>query len=315
MTTAIATPKNVDGLRKLLESPRLRSRLQEVASKAIPVERLLRLTLHAASRQQKLFECSSESIVLSLLVCARLGLEPDGAHGIHLVPFANKHTGTLEVQPIPDYRGLLTLARRSGEVRAVEADVVYEGDFFKFRRGWPKRFLDHRPSLDRAPNATVRAAYAIAELEGGGVQFEVLTRSDLDKIRGASRSARGPWSDWFESMCRKSAIRRLCKLLPRAVEAEAAAALDDAEDGDPNVARVGEALGVADGVSTVLVEAEVEKPKGAARSLPAPAPETVPAKAPEPAQVAQPQRKESLAERRAKALAEFAPSGADEEVA
>ena len=92
----------------------------DVLPKFLPAERLVRVALTAISEQPKLLECTQESIILALMDAARLGLEPGGSlKQAHLVPF--KTTCVL----IPDYRGLAELARRSGQVRDVYAQVVY----------------------------------------------------------------------------------------------------------------------------------------------------------------------------------------------
>jgi recombinational DNA repair protein RecT len=72
------------------------------------------------------------------------------------------------------------------------------------------------------------AAYAVARLKGGGYQFDVMTREDVDKIRAGSKAKDdGPWASHYAEMARKTVLKRLCKYLPQAVEAQDAASLDD----------------------------------------------------------------------------------------
>ena len=58
-----------------------------------------------------------------------LGLEPGGALGEgYLVPYGST------CQFIPGYRGLIALARRSGQIVSLEAHVVHQHDTFKIGR-------------------------------------------------------------------------------------------------------------------------------------------------------------------------------------
>jgi recombination protein RecT len=200
-------------LKGFLESPQVRAKLAEVASSAMKPDDLIRMALMAASRQPELAKCSRSSIVRSLLDAAALGIKPGGLMGRGwLVPRWNKRTGELECAFDPGWRGLIDVARRSGEVRRVEAHVVYERDEFVIEHGLDTRLI-HRPCLDGARGDIV-AAYAVAWYRDGGRQLEVLLREDIDKIRRASASKSGPWVDWYDEMARKSAVRRLCKYLP-----------------------------------------------------------------------------------------------------
>jgi recombination protein RecT len=74
----------------------------------------------------------------------------------------------------------------------------------------------------------VQAVYAEAKLTSGEVQTAVLTKDEVEGIRKRSRAgASGPWAtDWSE-MAKKTAIRRLSKLLPLSVEIAEAMDKDD----------------------------------------------------------------------------------------
>ena len=64
----------------------------------------------------------------AMLDCSSLGLEPDGRR-CHLIPY-----GT-EVQLIVDWKGLVELAKRSGEVISWKAETVKENDAFDWQNG------------------------------------------------------------------------------------------------------------------------------------------------------------------------------------
>jgi len=57
----------------------------------------------------------------------------------------NKWRSQMEAQLIPGYRGYIALARRSGDVQSVAAQVVYENDRFSIRYGLNED-LEHVPA-------------------------------------------------------------------------------------------------------------------------------------------------------------------------
>jgi len=205
--------------------------------RSISLERFKRIVLTEVKSNDKLLECAIAnpgSLFGAIMKTAELGLEPGGALGLaYLIPFGKN------VQFMIGYRGMLEIARRSGEIKSISAHCVYEGDFFECRYGMRPR-LDHKPriaGLDfkeilEEPTKTVTASgreithaaktpeppkiiavYAIAELKSGGFQFEVMGMNEVNKNRLSSKSS-NIWNQHLGEMCRKTAIRRLFKYLP-----------------------------------------------------------------------------------------------------
>lgn len=216
-------------LKDFLSSPEVQSRLAQVANKAITAEELTRLALMAASRQPDLAKCSPNSILRSLMDASALGVKPGGTLGRgYLVPRMNKKTGELECSFDPGWRGLVDIARRSGQIISIDAKPVYQNDYFEIEFGTDAK-LKHKPILE-GERGKIIAAYAVAKFKDGSYQVEVLTAQDLKKIREVSRAKFGPWIDWEDEMSRKSAVRRLCKYLPFEKDLEKALELDSDED-------------------------------------------------------------------------------------
>ena len=200
-------------LKSFLESPAVRAKLAEVASKVMKAEDLIRMALMAVSRNPDIAKCSQASIVRSLLDAAELGIQPGGAMGRgYLIPRKNKHNGQLECCFDPGWRGLIDVARRSGQIARIESHVVYEKDKFRVVYGVESK-IEHEPVLSGARGKIV-AAYAVAFFKDDTYQAEVLLEEDINKIRASSASKNGPWAQWYDEMARKSAVRRLAKYLP-----------------------------------------------------------------------------------------------------
>lgn len=207
-------------------------------------ERLLKVAQIAATTTPALLKCDVASLVGAIGQCAQMGLEPNTVLGhAYLVPFNTKRkdpdTGeerwVNSVQVIVGYKGLIDLARRSGQIVSIAAHEVCEHDHFELVYGLEER-LTHRPALTN--RGEVIGFYAVAQLVGGGHAFEWMSREQVEKVRDGSQGwqqavkykaqDRHPWHVHFTEMGRKTAIRRLAKYLPLSIEFAKAAALDEA---------------------------------------------------------------------------------------
>lgn len=214
----------VRSLRSMLEQHK--HQIAMALPRHITPERMIRIVLTAVQRSPDLLECSPQSIFGCAVEASQLGLETDGILGhAYLVPFFNKHTKRKECQLIPGYRGLIELARRSGQLKTIYAQAVYEKDEFDFAYGLDLK-LYHRPSPDPTPGDMI-AAYAVAHLKDGGVQMDVMWKHQIDRIRARAKASSGPWVTDYEEMAKKTVLRRMCKLLPASVELQRAVSLDE----------------------------------------------------------------------------------------
>ena len=212
----------IDNIRNLLEAAK--PKLAEVTPKHLTPDRLMRVAIATMSRTPKLLECSPASLLNSVMQAAQLGLEPGSALGeCYLVPYKTT------CQLIVGYRGLISLARRSGQIASIEAHVVHAKDKFNCRYGIDAK-LDHEPDWSDDPGPMV-AVYAVAKLVDGSVQTEVMTKAQVDAIRKRSMSANnGPWVTDYNEMARKTVVRRICKYLPLSIEMAEALALEDGDE-------------------------------------------------------------------------------------
>ena len=145
----------------------------------------------------------------------------------------NAKKGIREVELIPGYKGLVDLSRRSGNISTVYARVVYANDAFKYHYGLEPD-LTHTPTRQEDAG-TLIAVYAAAHLRDGGRQFEVMLTREVESIREQSKkrnkgSESPAWSEHTAEMYKKTALRRLCKMLPVSVELQKAVALDEHQE-------------------------------------------------------------------------------------
>lgn len=231
-------PQTIAGL---LNDPKIKAQMALALPKHVTADRLARIALTEVRKTPKLAQCDQTSFLGAIMQCCALGLEPGGALGhCYLVPFENRRAGRVEVQFIVGYRGMLDLARRSGQIVSLEARAVYEKDHFEVELGLDSKIV-HKPNWQASDRGRLTFVYAVAKLKDGGVQFEVMSRAEIENIRNNSqgykaaeamarkydKEASSPWHDYFEPMALKTVIRRLFKYLPVSIEIQRAVGLDE----------------------------------------------------------------------------------------
>lgn len=261
------TPRDVMAY---LKSEAVGKAIAASCSKHVTPERLVRVACAAISRQPLLAACSKESLYLALTNCGQLGLEPNLLGSSYLVPYRNRKTGTYEAQFIAGYRGLVELAMRSERISTLQAFVVYERDAFDWRVG---EFPRHVRYLGTEDPGQVVLAWAFARFKDGGCQVDVMTKRELDATRGRSRAKDdGPWVTDYAEMCKKTVVRRLCKLLPLTIELATALEADTAAEIGGEIEIPVEVAGAAVEAAEAKVEAtpaqeQPRKPAAAAAKV------------------------------------------------
>ena len=225
---AKARPTTIAGL---LTDPTIKAQMAMALPKHMTSDRLARIALTEVRKTPALGNCDQASFLGAIMQCAQLGLEPGSALGhAYLLPFENRKKGITEVQFILGYRGMIDLSRRSGQILSIEARAVYSADKFHVALGLNPN-LTHEPDWEAEDRGPLRFVYAVAKLRDGGTQFEVMSRSDVEKVRQKSRAGQsGPWVDHYEEMAKKTVIRRLFKYLPMSIEMASAVEQDERID-------------------------------------------------------------------------------------
>lgn len=169
-----------------------------------------------------ILKCDQGSIFRSIRKIAGMGLVPDGREAA-MVPFKG------QCVPMPMVFGLIKMARNSGEVASLWAEVIYEGEVLNVSVVEGERAWDHVMEdgsaidfMDRG--GKIRGAYAVVKFKDGTVDMEPMSRAEIEKRRIASanqKDAKNPtgiWQQWYEEMAKKTVIRGLCKRLPMSGE-------------------------------------------------------------------------------------------------
>lgn len=206
-------------------------RIAAVIGNNLSPQRLYQMYVSTINREPQLANCSVESVLSCFMKCAALGLEPSNVDGLgraYILPYGNKNyrTSQKEATLIIGYKGMLDLARRSGQIRDISARAVHEGDEFTYSYGLNED-LRHVPC---AKPGKLTHVYMIANFKDGGHYFQVMNADEIEAAAKRSPSygkAVSPWKSDYEAMAKKTVIRRAFPYLPVSVEARDAAASDD----------------------------------------------------------------------------------------
>lgn len=228
MTQMMTQKQKVDTVRTMLD--KLKPQIALALPRHMTADRMARVAMTCILRTPKLLNCDPTSLAGAIVTCSQLGLEPDPLLGhAHLVPFRNQTRGITEVVVIPGYKGLMKLARNSGEIATIDAHIVRQRDVFRYAYGL-KPTLHHVPYQGPEDPGQGTHYYAVAIMKAGAGQFIVMTRAEIEAHR--DRFVRhladdSVWRTDFDAMAMKTSIRMLAKFLPASVELQRAAALDE----------------------------------------------------------------------------------------
>lgn len=219
MTSTALTP--MEAMRGTLT--KMNAEFKAALPPQIPVDKFIRTTLTAIQMQPNLLEADRRSLLGSCMKAAQDGLVCDGREAA-LVMFGNT------VQYMPMVGGILKKMRNSGEIASISAHVVYSLDHFDYSLGDDEQ-ITHKPLLGGDRGKAI-AVYAIAKTKDGAIYREVMSVTEVEKVRAASRAGKsGPWVQWWDEMARKTVIRRIAKRLPSSADIDAVIEADNEATG------------------------------------------------------------------------------------
>jgi recombination protein RecT len=149
----------------------------------------------------------------------------------YIIPFNNRKRDCIEAQFMPGYKGLVKLAKDSGEVFDVFSRVVYEGEPFDVQEGLVP-VLKHTP-MPPAKRGKPIGAYTVTLLKNGVRSFTFMWEDEIQEIRKSSKAGgNGPWVTNPDEMRKKTTIRREMKTRDLSPALSKAVALDELIDSD-----------------------------------------------------------------------------------
>lgn len=228
-SAAPAAAKPIDRFKAELELRK--AMLAPMLPQRVPFDRFVSGVCTAVAFNPKLMDADRASLFRAAATAAELGLSLNPAMGeCDILPVWNNKLGKNEAQCRPRVKGMMKLARNSGEIAKIYAHVAYENDKFEWELGLNKRLV-HVPRRDQ--RGEMAYAYCVWKTTDGEEDFEVMSRQEIYKIRGRSSSKNkngevtGPWITDEEEMWRKTVVKRATKYMPLSAEALVKAAKVD----------------------------------------------------------------------------------------
>lgn len=212
-----------------------KDRIASVVPKFMDDTRVLKLISGEIQRNPKLLECSPISVLNCVVQAASLGVEIR-QKSAYLVPLKDGRTGRMVCNLWLDYRSEIDLIKRSGDVKSINALVVYSKDVFEYEITERGIHMLHRPykfrrlaeggmaAVSQAERGQPIGAYMLAVLEDG-TQIDYMSLDEIQARQKVSKNT-GPDSPWVKSwdeMACKTVIHHGTKMLrqtPELVQAQ-----------------------------------------------------------------------------------------------
>ena len=201
----------------------MRIQIAQALPKHLTPDRVIQMATTLITQNPKIAECSAASLMGAVMQASILGFKPVSALGeCYFVPYGK------EVQFQIGYKGYISLARRSGQIKNLYAYPVRKGDDFTYELGLNPK-LEHKPKAD--VDAELTHVYAVVHYKDGAYDFIVLTRAEVEKLRLRSPmqkgAPKGAWATDYEAMAKAKAIKQLAKYMPLSDEMQAATVSDE----------------------------------------------------------------------------------------
>jgi len=213
----------------------MRPEIARALPKHMDPDRMARIATTLLRQIPDLGRCTQQSVLGALMTCSQLGLEPNVLGHAWIIPRQvrdnGRPTGVWEAHFQLGYKGVIELARRSGQLAKIAARTVYANEVaegkFSVRYDGADAIVHHEPILFGDRGSPV-LYYMAAKLANGEHVFQFLTPGDVEeRHRKRSSAPNSPaWKNDFESMAWKSAIVEGRRWLPQSPELEQAIAQD-----------------------------------------------------------------------------------------
>lgn len=153
-------------------------------------------------------KCEPKSVVRTLLKGAFLGLDFFNGE-CYAIPYGT----SLSFQT--DYKGEIKLAKlySSNPIQDIYAKVVREGDEFEEVIENGRQKINFKPKAFN--DGEIIGAFAVCLYKDGSMIYDTMSKAEIDHTRNAFSKASNSkaWKDSYGEMCKKTVLRRLCKLI------------------------------------------------------------------------------------------------------
>ena len=239
MANEVATTKK-QGIASFLAQEAVKANVESVVG-VKDSQRFISSVVSAVQTNPALAECSNSSILSAALLGHSLNLPQSPQIGMfYLVPFKNK-TGTEATFQL-SYRGMLQLAMRSGQYKAINVTDIREGEVASYNPIEDAYEFTPETNINKRMELKVIGYYAYFEMINGFKKGIYWSKEQIEKhakkYSATFRKGYGLWDTDFDAMAKKTMLRQLIsKWGIMSVDMERASVGDQAvirEDGTPD---------------------------------------------------------------------------------
>lgn len=196
-------------LKMALGDPRLAERFERVALTAVKLAPNLQL-------------CTWESVAGAIMMAAQLGMD-FSVNQAHMIPYRNNKTGSYEAQFQLGYQGLIELFYRHPLAKSINVEEVYPSDQFELVMGTDRQ-ITHKRDVFSFTDEEPIGFYATAELKTGARNFAFISMAEAKKLQSRYGNT---WRQHLNEMAKKTAIKRVLKIMPKSTDILMAMNYDD----------------------------------------------------------------------------------------
>ena len=191
-------------------------------SKALPRQfqkdapRIFQTLLSAVAKNERLQECSDESLLGAAIQAITLGLDfnPE-LQQAWLIPRRKKIAGQYVWQANFQLGvgGNVELMMRSGKLASADALAVYERDEWDYAMG-TSPYVHHKQYIGADRPGDLLCSWACAHPYRGKPWIRIVPLWEILQAKSFSRDSDGIWSKHFGPMARNTAIKRIRRMVP-----------------------------------------------------------------------------------------------------
>ena len=230
------------GIAGFLAQEAVKANVESVVG-AKDAQRFISSVVSAVQTNPQLAECTNASILSAALLGHSLNLPQSPQIGMfYLVPFNDKKRNTTEATFQLSYRGMLQLAMRSGQYKAINVTDIRAGELVSYDPIEDAYIFAPETDIAKRMELDIVGYYAYFEMINGFKKGIYWSKEQVEKhakkYSATYRKGFGLWATDFDAMAKKTMLRQLIsKWGIMSVEMERAYVGDQAvirEDGTPD---------------------------------------------------------------------------------
>lgn len=199
-----------------LETPAFKDQLKSLLPTHVKTEQFLSVARRGiiGNKALNFDKMNKSTLYSSVLKAAEQGLKLDGEESA-LVQYGDS------VQFMKMIKGVKKQLRNSGEIKEITAEVVYKNDKFEYWVDDNGKHIKHTPEF-LSDRGEPMCAYAVITTRDGGRYIKVMTKQEIEAVKGASKTGSASFSPWngpfkTEMWC-KTVLRRCAKDAPTSTD-------------------------------------------------------------------------------------------------